>query len=457
MSVDGQGRADPARLQEAIEALRGLVARKPRDLAARRALAAALLEAGQPGEARDQLRACEKMAPKDDLILYLLGVAEAEAGDIDAAIAAWRRIVRRRPSHAGAHYMLGRAYASKGMWDAATHHLGLAAQHGDDAETSPQAQPGQVVQMALEALAEVHLARGHADQAIAAWQRMLERDPGQVMALNNLVAAHLSAGRLEEAEAYAERARAAGADNAAFHYNLGQIALRKGDALAAAAHFAEAARRDPKDASLRVNLGDAWARAGRRAEARAAWEEALRLEPGHPDAHFNLGVEAARDGDVDGALAHWSAVVERVPQFSPAWAHQVDLLLARGRASDALDVAERWTRARPRDAWAWQALAWARLALGHGPRAGAAIRQAESVAPGHPRLSLLKCASDAAAGRLAEAAAHLARAPEPESLWPGERAVLARLGLERLAAAPVEDEASAARVRRWLDGWKGRT
>ncbi|MBE3591037.1 MAG: tetratricopeptide repeat protein [Firmicutes bacterium] len=458
MAAEGPGRADAARLQEAIEALRGLVERKPRDLTARRALAAALLEAGRPAEAREQLRACEKMAPKDDLVLYLLGVAEAEAGDLDAAIAAWRKLARRRASHAGAHYMLGRAYAAKRMWDAAVHHLNLAAEHGDEAATSPQAEPGQVVQMALEALAELHLARGQADKAVKTWERMLERDPNQVTALNNLAAAHLTAGRLAEAEAYAARAREAGADNAAFHYNLGQIALRKGDYLAAASHFAAAAERDPRDASLRVNLGDAWVRAGRRAEARAAWEEALRLEPGHPDAHFNLGVEAARDGDIEGALRHWTAVVERVPQFSPAWAHQVDLLLSRGREAEALEVAERWTRARPSDAWAWQSLAWARLAAGHGPKAAAAIRQAETLAPTHPRLALLKCAADAAAGRAAEAAAHLARAPEPQSVWPGERAVLARLGVARLAAVAVRglDEAAAARVRRWLEAWQER-
>lgn len=429
---------DPtARLDDAIARLERLVAKDPRDHASRRMLGAALMERRSPAQALPHLRAAARLNPRDDLTLYLLGLAAADAGDLDAAIDSWRRLIKERPNHAGGHFALGRAYASKRMWDAALHHLKRVAELDErDARTAGDVQR-RAKPAAWEAIGEIHLARNQPGEAVAAWTRALDIDPGNVGVLVNLCAYAISVNSLDEAERYAALAAENGADTVAYHYNLGQIALRRGRPEDAARHFQAAIERDPADLSLRVNRGDALVRAGRVDEAVREWQEVERRDPGHPDANHNLAVEAARAGHVEEALGRWERVKEKVPQFAGAWAAQIELLVVHDRGAEAVEMAERWTRQYPGLAQAWHSLALARLALRHVPKAAQAVRKALDLARDDPHARFIAALLDLAQGRPEEAARRLPSL-SPDDLWPGEWAVLVSLADRRAAAAMAE-------------------
>lgn len=72
------------------------------------------------------------------------------------------------------------------------------------------------------------------------------------------------------------------------HLNLGRMLHEYGDVRAAEGHYRKAASLRPGDATAAFNLGVALEDLGRTGEALDAYVEAVEIDPGYADAYFNL-------------------------------------------------------------------------------------------------------------------------------------------------------------------------
>ncbi|HEY7839752.1 MAG TPA: tetratricopeptide repeat protein [Terriglobales bacterium] len=109
------------------------------------------------------------------------------------------------------------------------------------------------------------------EQAVAAYHRCLELDPGFACA----------------------------------HINLGTLHYHGQDYAGAERAYRAALRLDPGYALARFNLGNVLDETGRIEEAIAEYLEAVRLAPNYADAHYNLALAYQRRGERRRAVPHW--------------------------------------------------------------------------------------------------------------------------------------------------------
>ena len=130
----------------------------------------------------------------------------------------------------------------------------------------------------------------------------------------------------------------------------GNAALAQGALDEAARCYREAAA-DPGDASARVNLGYVLLEQGQAGEAAATLAQAVALASSQPgllaDASFLLARAQRATGRVEAAVASYQAALAARPGFDEALQELVPLLLAAGRAQDALAAARAAAGAAP--------------------------------------------------------------------------------------------------------------
>ncbi|MBX3180662.1 MAG: tetratricopeptide repeat protein [Candidatus Hydrogenedentes bacterium] len=93
--------------------------------------------------------------------------------------------------------------------------------------------------------------------------------------------------------------------------------------------------------------GDVQLKLGNIAEARASYEGSLEINPNNAMAKLGLARCAAQDQDLDGALDWFEKARANDPALAEAYVEPVRLLLAAGRAPDALALADRYREAAP--------------------------------------------------------------------------------------------------------------
>lgn len=270
----------------------------------------------------------------DPRLLRLAGTAALLQGHPDEAIPWLERALRRDPSLAPAHLDLGRALLATGVRGRAVAELRRAVEL-DPASVDAHLALGRTLlglrradqaraslerahelaprdPRVLRSRAEMLLAEGPVDRALAAWRAEEERAPDvhTARALGEL---------LREANPAAARAHfeaCAGRDSTAADCfaQAGTLALAQGDAAAAATSLAAALRAGASEGAVVDNLYVALERRG----GPAALREALALRDRHPPAGEpgwgSLVLLLRAGGDGPGALA---AVVEAL-ELHPA-------------------------------------------------------------------------------------------------------------------------------------------
>ena len=122
------------------------------------------------------------------------------------------------------------------------------------------------------------------EDAVAAYQKAIELNPGAAGALVNLGTIYYHLHRFKESLNYYERAIAVDPRYPLAHFNLG-------------------------------NLCDEWGQLDR---ANEHYRTALKLNPNYADAHYNMALLNERKGDYLGAARHWKAYLKIDP--SSSWA-----------------------------------------------------------------------------------------------------------------------------------------
>ncbi len=122
-------------------------------------------------------------------------------------------------------------------------------------------------------------ASGNRAEAIAAYERAIEIDPGHVDAL----------------------------------INRGMLAYEQGDLRKAGQSFQKAVELAPDNPIARFNLGSVLEETGRLDEARKNLREAVRINPRYADAHYNLAFVCDKLGTNSEAREHWALYVKLEP------------------------------------------------------------------------------------------------------------------------------------------------
>jgi tetratricopeptide (TPR) repeat protein len=142
-------------------------------------------------------------------------------------------------------------------------------------------------------------------EAIAAYRKVLELDPG----------------------------------HAAAYINLGTLFYNRQDYVQAEAHYRKAVEADPRYALAYFDLGNVLDETGRVAEAINSYRTALLLAPTYADAHYNLALAFEKMRQPRQALLHWRAYV-RLDSSGP-WATHARNQIRRILESDALKLVYR--------------------------------------------------------------------------------------------------------------------
>jgi tetratricopeptide (TPR) repeat protein len=220
---------------------------------------------GKPQLAVARIEEALKATPENFLAQVLLGRMEAASKQFDKADAAFRKAVALNASIPGTHLELAN----------------FLAERGDFAGAERAIKDGLVVlpvnDTLLQQLAQVHMRGKNFDQAIAVFEDMATRDPGNDMAANNLASLLLDH---RQDKASHERAKALArrfehSRNPAYIDSLGWAYFRSGEYDRAAQLLRKAVEVAPGAAVLHYHLGMALHRKGDLAMAKPHLQKAL--------------------------------------------------------------------------------------------------------------------------------------------------------------------------------------
>jgi tetratricopeptide (TPR) repeat protein len=187
LATQGQHRAAAAVFEELLEVF-------SESILMRRWLGSAWLNAGELDEAEEQTLAVLELGPERDTAWFKLGVIRMKQGRPAEAVDAFRRSIELKPRVPGPHFHLVKALLASGRLEEAI---------AQDARISAEA-IGNVNQ--LRELADAWEVAGHSEMALAAYRRVLEREPASPRDHMHLAIHLIRLDRVEEARAHLGRA-----------------------------------------------------------------------------------------------------------------------------------------------------------------------------------------------------------------------------------------------------------
>ena len=256
--------------------------------------------------------------------LYLAVAQVKQGSNLKEGIAQLRRAIEtHKPARAEWYIELGDALDTDGQRAAAI------ALYREAARRDPSSG------FALLRLGTSLRKSGRAAEAVTTLGRATALEPGRAVTWHELGLAYQGAGRPADAMASIRRAIERDADLAEAHTNLGILLAAAGDASRGEASLREAIRLEPASVDPRVNLANLLMPAGRLAEAEVELQTALRHKPNDAGARYSLALLFGRTGRYDDAERELQFCLRMDPTFADAHALRGDLMMAKGRPSEA--------------------------------------------------------------------------------------------------------------------------
>ena len=168
-------------------------------------------------------------------------------------------------------------------------------------------------------------ADGRYDDAKAAYQKVLELAPGNLLGLINLGSVYYRLGETGNAEKVLLQAVRARLETAPAWMTLGLVYLDADKLDEALAAFSQAAIYDSRNPRIHNYLGVTIGRKGWRDGAEAELRRALEIDPGYGEAHFNLSVFylERKPPAVELARRHYKRAKELGAESDPALERQL--------------------------------------------------------------------------------------------------------------------------------------
>ena len=339
--LGGLVQARLGRFADAAGSLRQALAIDPAYVAARVALADALMQGGEWEASRAAYASLVRDYPELPLAHYGSGRVTALLGDGAAALESYRKSVELAPEFGAAHYALALAYRDAGLKDRAAAHLDAYRRLGARRPVPPD-----------PVMDRVNTFRSTARHLIMDGARL-----GEEGRVDESIAAHLAA---LEADATAAQA----------HVNLISLYGRKGQVARAERHYRAALELQGDHAGAHYNWGVLLAGERRLDEAAEAFRRALDVNPFHPQAHNNLATLLAGQGKLADAATHYRQAIAHDPHHRLARFNLGRVLVALGRPREAAEQFERTLQPEDEDTPRFTfALAAAWLAAGEVQKA----------------------------------------------------------------------------------------
>ena len=188
------------------------------------------------------------------------------------------------------------------------------------------------------------------EEQAAAAAAAAEATAGALAAELDAANVHLAAGRLDEALAGYEAVVAQAPDLPEVHHNLGVASKRKGDLARAEAEFRKAAELDPDFAEPHGALAVILAQAGKLDEAIVEAEMAVELDPEDTQSLYNLAVMYKDSGKPKEAEAAFLELEELDPDNVEIQFHLGTTLIGMGKMDEAIGRLEHYVESAPADA-----------------------------------------------------------------------------------------------------------
>ena len=316
--------------------------------------------AGDLERARKSAAAALDLRPDDVATLLRAGDLALLAQDVTRAEAAYSAALDAAPDSSAARFGLGRVASARGDHAGAAerfasalsgqpegtivhYHLGLEYRALGDLDRAREelAKNGRVEIVfedpfiaALSDLSESRettfaagieaLERGRNDEAIAAFERVLELDPKDAQAQYNLARAQIETNDLERAESHLRAAIDVWPEFFDAHLNLAILLGRTGRSGEAAEHVERAVKIDPEHVPTRLLHARVLSQRGDQAAAALELAEVLRLDPASIEARMGLATTLILAADYPRARAALEEGTSRFPDNLP-----IQHLLAR--------------------------------------------------------------------------------------------------------------------------------
>jgi superkiller protein 3 len=291
-----------ARNQDAASALQTAdkaVAASPTSALAHEARGEALLGLGRAEEAAAAFRKALELDPRLTLARTRLASALVAQGKKTEAVAEARKATEADPKAGEAFAVLGTAI--------------LAENPKNWADAIAQAQQGAFLNprspLVQVAVGKIFEGNGNLDQAVNAYKKALETDPGYGPARLALVQAQIAKGDKEGAYAEAQRLATDMPGSGEAQLELGRILLRKGEYAAAIPPLERAVNLTPGTAEAHALLGRAYQFSHRSEDAAVAYKKAVELDPKNLDYRTTYGLVLGITGQHEAGIAELRKVI----------------------------------------------------------------------------------------------------------------------------------------------------
>ncbi len=216
-------------------------------------------------------------------------------------------------------------------------------------------------------------ADSQSEPAIEAFRQALRLKPDYGEAAVNLGRELNREGRFKEAIPAFAAALVVNSESSQAEFGLGEALARSGRVSEAERHFRSAIDLEPEDPDLVNNLGLFLVASGQVEEAVEVLGDAVIRDPDSPQLHFNLGMALGRSGRRSEAIAAFRRVVALDRTAQGAHAALGDLLYENGDTAGAVGAWEEAVVLKPDSPEVLNSLAWV-LATGEVDRPGARSR-----------------------------------------------------------------------------------
>ncbi len=379
----------------------------PEEPETNRFLAEALTSLGLLDQAEEHAERVLEKKRDDPGALFLSGLIRARRGDLEGATSRFARLVEVAPENFRSHLYLGMALAERRRFEAARARLAEAYRLAPDSHEVLRALVLVDVSAGkeTEALALVEAERerrpddgfihhllgglyrraGRAGDALAEYRRAFELSPRDGVALALAAALLADGGREEEAR----RLLAEGAERcpapAGLHTLRARMLRAAGREREAEAALLKALEADPEYGSAHRDLGLLLLDAGRGKEGERHLRKAAELGVRDPAVFFRLARRAAARGEREAAEKDYRRVLELLPEHVPTLNNLALLVAEEGeRADEALALAGKARRVRPRDPKVSDTWGWVLFLAGRREEAAGVLLEAARVLDDDP-------------------------------------------------------------------------
>jgi len=332
----------------------------------------ALFVLGQNADAEGALRKAVQFAPDSPLAHSRLARVLLALGRPPEAVAAARKATELDDSFGEGFAILGGALIAENLnnWGEAI------AQAQQGAFLDPE---NPIVQTIVGRIFE---ANGQMDQAVAAYRRALEADPGYAAARLALIKAELNRGNRDAAIAEANKATPGAPTSPEIQLLLAEVAIRDKEYESALGYLERAIEGMPGNADAWALLGHTYQRSNRGDDAAEAYAKAVELAPQNFKFRTTYGLLLGMTGDLEAGGEQLRKVVD-TPGYAEAdaWVNLGWIYRNMNEPKESITAYSRALKIDPQQAQAHLGLGWAHHQTEAHDDAIAAYQTAVSLGP----------------------------------------------------------------------------